>query len=561
MTGQHPDQDAGHTVTAEPAPKDSERAKSRRRRKEFLGTRHLVRLALRRDRIVMPIWVLVLGFIPAATVGAYDQLYPDAASRASLGAGIAANPTLRLLYGPPFDLSTAGGYTAWRFGAFAGLFVGLACIFTVTRHTRQEEDTGRQELLSSTVTGRRAPLAAALLVAGAAALATGLITTVLLIAARLPAAGSIAFGLGIALTGWVYAGIAAITAQIAEFSRTANGIATAVLGTTFLLRAVGDSATDIGWLSWLSPIGCATRVQPFAGERWWVLALLAGAAVVLCGLAYWLLPRRDIGMGIVSSRPGPAAASWLSSPFALAWRLHRGMLTGWLAGFAVSGLLFGSMADGIGDLVGNSEQVRQTFERMGGASAMVDAFIAVMANLFGMVAALYAVQATLRMRSEEVALRLEPVLATRTRRLQWAAGHLVFSLVGSAVLLMVGGLGVGLVHGAKVHDIGGQIPALLGASIAQLPAVWVVAGVAVIAFGFVPKYSALGWSAASLALVLALYGPLLRLPQAVVDVSPFTHVPRLPSAELTLTPLLWLTGTAVVLITLGLAGFKRRDIG
>ena len=127
------------------------------------GTRHLLRLALRRDRIVVPIWVVLIGIIPAAMPGIYDQLYPDAASRATLTPTMNANPSLSLLYGPPFDLSTAGGFTAWRYGAFISLFIGLGCIFTVTRHTRQEEDTGRQELLSSTVTGRYASLTAALL--------------------------------------------------------------------------------------------------------------------------------------------------------------------------------------------------------------------------------------------------------------------------------------------------------------------------------------------------------------------------------------------------------------
>ncbi|GLY63867.1 ABC transporter permease [Amycolatopsis taiwanensis] len=530
--------------------------------KEFAGTRALFRLALRRDRVVMPIWVLVLGIIPAATAGLYDQLYPDAASRASLTATSGANPTLSLIYGPAFDLSTAGGFAAWRYLMFIGLFLALACLFTVTRHTRQEEETGRQELLSSTVTGRYAPVTAALLVAWLAALATGAVATIGMIASHLPAAGSIAFGVGITLVGVVFAGIAAIAAQFAEFSRTANGIASAILGVAFFLRAVGDSATDLGWLSWLSPLGWSSRLRPFAGERWWVLLLMAGTAIVVTAIAYWLLPRRDIGMGILATRLGPAgAAPGLRSPFALAWRLHRGMLIGWLAGFAAGGALLGSMADGIGGLVGNSAQTQQIIQRMGGASALVAAFLAVTANLLGMIASLYAVQATLRMRSEETAVRLEPVLATRTRRLGLAASHLAFSFLGSALLLAVAGTAAGLLHGLRAHDVSGQLPAVLGATVAQLPAVWVVAGIAVLVFGVAPKAATAAWSVASLSLALALYGPILQLPQVVVDISPFTHIPKLPSAPLTMTPMLWLTGIAIVALAAGLAGFRRRDIG
>lgn len=526
------------------------------------GTRHLVRLALRRDRVALPIWVLVIGLLPASTAGAYAQLYPDAASRASLTAGMRTNPSITLLYGPPFDLSTAGGFTAWRFGVFGPVFLALACIFTVTRHTRQEEDTGRQELLSSTVTGRYAALTAALITTGLGAVGTGLLVALGLTGAGLPAAGSVAFGLGTALTGLVFAAVAAVAAQLAEYSRTANGIAAAMLGIAFALRAVGDSATDISWLSWLSPLGWSTQIRPFAGDRWAVALLLLAAALAVGWGAYLLLPRRDVGMGIFPSRPGPpVAAPGLRSPFALAWRMHRGVLIGWIVGFAVFGAMFGSLAAGIGDIVGDSAQAQQMFERLGGAQNLVDTFLAAIASIFGMVAAMYAVQATLRMRSEETALRLEPLLATRVRRLQWAASHLVFSLLGTALLLLVAGLFAGLLHGLRVGDVSGQVPAVIGATLAQVPAVWVVVGISVVVFGFAPKFATLAWAVAAVFLLLSLFGPVVRVPQVVLDISPFTHVPKLPSAEFAVTPFAWLLGVAVVTLGAGLARFQRRDIG
>ena len=528
----------------------------------LVGTRHLVRLALRRDRIVLPPWIIVLGVIPSATAGLYDQLYPDQASRAGLTHTMGSNPSLSLLYGPAFDLSTPGGFIVWRYGSLIALVVGLVCVFTVTRHTRQEEDTGRQELLSSAVTGRYAALTAALITAGLTATATGLVSAIAMIGVGLPATGSILFGLGIMLAGWAFSAVAAVAAQLAEYSRTANGIASAVVGATFLLRAIGDAATDLGWLSWLSPIGWAAQLRPFAGERWWVLLLLLAATAVAASAAYRLLPRRDVGMGILPARPGPpVAAPGLSSPFGLAWRLHRGLLIGWLAGFAVMGALFGSMAAGIGDVVGDSAQAKEMFQRLGGASAMVDAFMAAITSVFGMIAAMYAVQATLRMRTEETAVRLEPLLATRVGRLRWVGSHLVFSLLGSALLLVVAGVATGLLHGLRVSDVSGQVPAVLGAAVAQIPAVWVVAGIAVLVFGVGPKYAVAAWSVASLSLALALYGPVLQLPQIVVDFSPFTHVPKLPSAAFTATPLLWLTAIALVALAGGLTRFRRRDIG
>lgn len=530
--------------------------------KPQVGTGHLMRLALRRDRIVVPVWAVLIGAIPAASAASYEQFYPDAASRASLTAGAGGNPSVALLYGPAFDLSTAGGFTAWRFCTFLALFIALASVFTVTRHTRQEEETGRQELLSSAVTGRYSALTAALLVSGLAALVTGAIAVAALLASGLPVPGSVAFGLGIVLTGWVFSGVSAVTAQLVEYSRTANGLACAVVGVAFLLRGIGDSAKDLGLLSWISPLGWSALLRPFAGERWWVVVLPLATTVVLCGVAYWLLPRRDVGLSVFPARPGPAVGSrWLRSPLALAWRLHRGLLIGWVVGFAVCGALFGALASGIGGLVGDSEQVRESFARLGGGAGLIDAYLAAIAGIAGMIAAVFVVQANLRMRTEETAFRLEPLLATPMRRLPWAASHLVFSLLGSALLLAVFGTFAGLLHGLRIGNVSGEVPAVLGATMAQLPAVWVVAGLSLVLFGFLPKYMTVSWSIASLSLAIALYGPVLRLPQPVLDISPFTHVPKLPSAPLTATPMLWLTGIALVTLVAGLAGFRRRDIG
>jgi ABC-2 type transport system permease protein len=62
------------------------------------------------------------------------------------------------------------------------------------------------------------------------------------------------------------------------------------------------------------------------------------------------------------------------------------------------------------------------------------------------------------------------------------------------------------------------------------------------------------------ALVVVL-GPTLRLSQWVQDISPFTHVPKLPGGSFTAEPLAWLCAVTVVLVAAGLFGLRRRDIG
>lgn len=527
-----------------------------------VGTGHLIRLALRRDRIILPLWILLLAVMPASTAGTYEQIYPTAAARAGLTAAMQGNPSIAVLYGPAFDLSTAGGFLAWRLGGFMAVFVALMAIFTVTRHTRAEEDTGRGELLGSTVIGRYAMLTAAVIVAAGTSVLIGAIQTMTLIGSGLPSTGSFAFGLATASSGLVFTAVSTVAVQVAEYSRTANSISSAVLGAAFLIRGVGDAGADLGWASWLSPLGWVQQLRPFADERWWVPALSLVTAAVVGAIGYSLLPRRDFDAGILRSRPGPAAAApGLNSPLALAWRLHRGSLIGWSVGFAVAGLLMGAIASGIGDIIGDSEQGRQMFERMGGSNGMINAFLAAMTGTFGMVAAFYGVQATLRMRAEEVAVRTEPLLATRVSRFGWTASHLTFAFLGTALITVIAGITTGLAHGLQVGDVSGAVGDVLAGTLVQLPAVWVIVAVATAIFGLLPRYTAAAWGVMAAALLISMFGPIVQLPQLLLDISPFNHVPKIPGSEFTATPLIWLTAVAAVALLGGLTAFRRRDIG
>ncbi|MEF9883841.1 ABC transporter permease [Streptomyces sp. P9-A4] len=515
------------------------------------GTGTLTRLALRRDRLMIPVWALVTGGMVASGVGTLEGLYGTAAQRADVAASMTANSSMRALYGPVFD-DSIGGLVAWRFGTFAAVLAAVASLIVVVRHTREEEETGRQEMLSAGAVGRRAPLTAALLAALVVNAAVALLVTAGL--AGQGAAGALALGLAIGGTGMVFATTAALAAQLTESARLSKGLTGAALGLAFVLRAAGDSGSADGgsFLTWLSPIGWAENVRAFAGERWWVLLLIAAAVLVQTAAAYALTGRRDVGASFLATRPGPAEGR-LGTAGALAWRLQRGTLLGWSLGFLLCGLVFGGIVVGAADIVGDNEQAREIFERMGGQTALTSAFLATMVSLFGMVAALFAVGSVLRAHGEETSGRAEPLLACALGRLRWAAGHLVIAFGGSALILLLSGLGLGLGYG---HDLG----AVLGASLVQLPAVWTLAALAVLLWGAVPKAATAAWGVAGLCLALGWIGPALGLPQAVLDLSPFGHLPKLPGQEMAWTPVLLLTALAAALTAAGLTGLRRRDM-
>jgi ABC-2 type transport system permease protein len=534
------------------------------RNARLAGVGELARLALRRDRVMLPAWAYVLAGALGEVAFSLRGLYPTAARRDALAASVAGNPALSFLYGQLHGASL-GALTAWRYLAYSALGAGLMSIFVVVRHTRADEQAGRAELVGSAAVGRPAALTAALAVAATANAVVMALMVAVSVLLRLPAAGAVAYALASGGCGLVLAALAAVAAQVSGTPRGARGLAIAVLGAGFVLRGVGDSAGARGpeWLSWVSPVGWAEQARPFAGDRWAVLALPALTTVLLAGLAYVLAARRDLGAGLFAPRPGPAVAgAALRGPAGLAWRLQRGNLAGWALGLLAAGVAVGAAARGIGSLLGTSSQLRQAFERIGGQQALTSAYLGAIMSLAGLAAAGYAVSAALRLRGEESARLAEVVLVTPTGRLRWAVSQLAVVVAGTAVVLAAAGTGAGLGYGLRTGDVGTQVPRLLGAALVQLPAALVVAGVAVALFGLLPRWSVTGgWTALALATLAALLGPALRLPQWLADISPFSHVPRLPGSAVTAAPLIWLSAVTLALAGAGLAGLRRRDLG
>lgn len=523
----------------------------------FTGTLALLRLNLRRDRIVAPLWILLLS-VPLSTVyvGGVDAVYPTAADRANFAATIMASPAQRALYGNVYN-DSLGAVGIWKAGMFH-LLIAVAVILTVIRHTRADEETGRTELVDSTAVGRYAGLTAALLLTSGATILTGLIGTAGLLTLDIPAAGSVAFGLALVGSGLVFTAFAAVAAQLSPSARFARGTAFGVLAAAFTLRAAGDAGA--GALSWLSPLGWSLQVRPFAGERFWVLVLHLATTAVLTVAAYRLLARRDVGAGLVAERLGRStAAPKLRGPVSLAWRLDRGSLMLWTVGLCLYGLLIGSIVHGIGGEIGNSPTARAIVARLGGTDAMEQAFIAVAFSMLGMVAAAFATSLALRLHQEESGQRAEPLLAGAVSRTRWLASHLGIAVGGSATAILVAGVVTGLTYGITVGDVGGKLPMVLATAAVQLPVVWLLAAVTVALFGLVPRFTPAAWGVLVGFIALYLLGSLSGAPQWLLDLGPFAHTPRI-GADFTPAPLLWLLVVDVALIALGVSSFRRRDV-
>ena len=525
------------------------------------GTATLLLLALRRDRVRLPVWLAgVVGFLTISALSVPD-LYPTAAERQARG-DFVRSPVLTIFSGPGYgaDDYTVGAMVANEYLIYGVVAVAVMSIFLVVRHTRAEEEAGRVELVRSSVVGAQAAPTAALLVAVGANLAIGAATALALTASlpELSALGSWTFGLSMAASGIVFAAVAAVAAQVTEHSRGAIGIAVSSLAVAFVLRAVGDIG-DGRALSWASPIGWAQSTRAYVDERAWPLLLSLLAAALLTSVAYALASRRDVAAGLVAPRPGPArAAPWLARPEGLALRLQRGSVTAWALGLLAFGAVFGSLLGEVEVFLADNPQLQEVF----GATedgALVDAFLATAMLLLGLLATGWALSATLQLRSDERAGLVEPLLATPLTRGRWAGGQLVVTLLGGAAVLMAAAAGVGTAAAIERGE-GSWLLDMLAAGLAYVPAMWLTAAVAFALIGLAPRAAALGWMVLLHAAVVGLMGDALDLPEGVRALSPFHHVPELPGEDIAFTAPAALAAAAAAATTLGLAAIRRRDI-
>lgn len=524
------------------------------------GTGTLLRLALRRDRVRLPAWTLGIGLMMGYFASALTTVYQTPQDLQAV-APLLGGPMGALFGGPGYgmDEPRLEYLLAGLYGAYVLIGAGLMSLLTVVRHTRAEEYAGRSELLRASVVGRHAPLTAALVLTTVMNAVVVVVVGAIMAGQGYPVGGSWLFAVSVGAVGMSFAGVAAVTVQLTAFPRAAAGAAGAALGLAFALRALGDMTSDHGnVLSWLSPIGWAQQTAPYVLDRWWPLILSVAFAAATVAAGYVLSTRRDVAAGLVASRPGPSrAAPWLGSPLALAWRLQRTAVLGWAIALTIGAAAYGAFTGPALDAFDDAPE--ELLVVMGGTEDIASGFLAVLALTFGLAVAIFAVLAAQGVRTEETSGRAEPVLAAAVGRARWLGTHLLVSGLAVAGLLLVAGIAIGVSAAASVGD-GALVGEMVLATMAYAPAVWLVQGVATILYGGLPRLVPLAWVLVGYGLVTGFFGPLLDLPEGVVEVSPFAQVGRAPLEAVSAGGVVLLTALAAVAVAGGLGLFRRRDV-
>lgn len=520
-----------------------------------LGT--MIGIAWRTHRRGILVWVIALAASMVGTAAGVAGLYDTPAKIHTYAEAVTAGSALAAINGHVEGIDSLGGVIQDEFGFMASFLLPLLGIGLIAGSTRREEESGRLETILGGRIARHQPTLAALIVAAAAILVTSVLFATGLRLSGVPVSGAILYSAALGALAFVFAGFAALLAQLVLHARGVYAGSLIVLAAAYVLRGVGDTTTT-SWLSWLSPLGWAEKAAPFGSQRWWMLAVPAGVGVAFAGAAVWLAARRDVGSAVLRGGAGPAAATRLRRrPIGFAAWLHAPATAGWLAGGLLLTGMLGSLAQQFLDAVAGNSALGDAVGISG--DRPLDGLIAVTQLYVAVIGAGYVIQAIGTLRAEEAEGRLETRLAGTLSRARWLAAHGAVVAAGLVVIVACSSAALALSTAWSVGN-SDEIGAVMRAGLAFLPAELVFAGLAVAVFGLWPRGFGLTWAAYAIASFIALLGPGLKLAPWALDLAPTTHVGNPPLATVHTASLATLAAVAIALVLVGFVAFRRRNV-
>jgi ABC-2 type transport system permease protein len=489
----------------------------------------------------------------------YRHTYPTVADRVAFAHGFGGNRGLRLLYGEPQNLTTAAGYTAWRVGGTLAIAAAVFGLLAAVRAFRTEEDAGRMELVLAGVVSRRTAFLSAL-----TAIAMG--SAVLWIAefggfvvAGLPASGAAFLALATVSVVPVSVGVGAVASQLAPTSRVALALGGATIGLSFLLRVIPDTTNAFGWFRWLTPLGWAEELRPFAGTRPLVLFVPVVAATALIASAARIARNRDIGAGVLPAHDtAEPRLRLLSSATAQALRSERPGFAVWIGSTAAFAFLLGAISASVSSS-GIPKSVQGQIAKLGSGSIATPAgYLAFVFIFFILAVSLFACAQIGSARREEARQQLETLLAQPVGRIRWLGGRLFLASCFIASISLVAGLMTWA--GAASAGVDVSLRSMLEADLNCVPVALLFLGVAALAFALTPRASAgIAYGIVAVAFVWQLVGSLLGAPTWLVDATPFQHVGLVPAEAFRTAAALTMLLAGGLVAAAALAAFKRRD--
>lgn len=512
---------------------------------------------IRRGALLM--WLAIALYLTIEIL-VFRNAYPDAASRQRL-LQLSSSTAVRMMQGVPGAVDTAGGFVVWDGGWLLMIIVACWAVLTTTRLTRGEEDAGRAELVLARPLTTRQALGAHLAAMATAAAGVAVVGALPFLVLGEPAAGALVWGGGLALLCAATAALAALVAQAVQPRRRAVTGCLALLAAAFLVRVVANSADERRWLLTVAPFGWVERLHAFSENAWLWLLPPAALAVACAAAALVVTTRRDTGAALLqTARQHRSSFRLLGSAAGFLWRTGTGALVAWTTTLVITTFVFGMMTGALIDFIHRDASYRKLLASMGmDMSAPAAGYLSYIAVFLALPAAAFLGWRLGALRQEEAEGRLDNLLVrgvVRSRLLAGVGGQ----ALGAAVIL-IGGSTLALWAGAEVVSAPVTSGQILEPMAGTLPLVVLFTGIAVLTFGVAPRLTlAVPVTLAVVAYLLDTLGSALGWPGAVLGLSPFHHLARLPGSPMTVAAVVTMSCLGIAAAGAGVLAFARRDI-
>lgn len=510
-------------------------------------------------------WGALFATVVYTSAWGYASAYPTPLSRAGLQAGLGSNVGIAALFGPPADLGTLGGFTAWRSNGVL-MIVGLVWgLLLGARALRGEEEDGRWEpVLAGSTSARRASTA----VLGGIAATLVLVWVVIVLGAVAAAHYSDGeFGvpgamlLATTLLGPVCFSVAlsACCAQLVGTRRRAAAVAGTVVGLAFVVRMAVAVYPHWRWLRRADPLCWYDQAAPLVRND--VSWLVAGAVltVVLGMAAVAFSGRRDLDAPLIRPRQERGAGRPIGGALALNSRISATTSFGWLSAAAGLAVVVGLLCGPVAQAAQRSEGMRKIFETMANGGAQAQTFVGLTMVTMATLLALCAAALVNAVREEETSGRLAAQLSTSLSRTAWLAGR---SAAATMMLLLQGlVIGFGLVAGAALGGTHLSTAKLLSAGVNVVPVALVAFACGIAVVGFRPRLAApTVYAVVAVSFAIEMVGSLVQAPTWLLDLSLLHHLVLAPAVPIRISTDLVLLAVAGGLGVAGFAAFRTRDL-
>jgi ABC-2 type transport system permease protein len=231
----------------------------------------------------------------------------------------------------------------------------------------------------------------------------------------------------------------------------------------------------------------------------------------------------------------------------------------WALALAVTGLVFGLVAQAAGTALRGARGIEQAIERLGGTAGGAASYLGfVFVIAAGLMAVAVAGQIA-GIRNEEASGHLDNLLARSVARWRWLAVRLLAGLGLVVVASLLAGFAAWVGAASQHADVG--LGSLLKAGLNVVPPAVFVLGVGGLAFGLWPRgaigvvYGLVVWS-----FLVETVASAFGSNHWLRDTSPMLHIAPVPAASPNWAAATWLVGLGVLTAAIGVGAFGRRDL-